>query len=132
MYLVDTNVWVELLCEQDRANEVMDFFRETPPRTIHMTDFSLFSIGIILGRLGKDDSFGEFVQDTLERGAVRKVTLSFAELKEIPAVCRAWGLDLDDAYQYVAAINNDLALVSFDRDFDRTDRKRKTPRQAIL
>jgi hypothetical protein len=36
-------------------------------------------------------------------------------------------LDFDDAYQYVAAEKHDLTLVSFDADFDRTDRGRKTP-----
>ena len=39
----------------------------------------------------------------------------------------AFRLDFDDAYQYVAAEKFDLALVSFDADFDRTDRKRMVP-----
>ena len=36
-------------------------------------------------------------------------------------------LDFDDAYQYVAAAKNNLNLVDFDSDFDRTDQGRKTP-----
>ena len=36
-------------------------------------------------------------------------------------------LDFDDAYQYAAAKLNELQIVSFDRDFDRTDRGRKHP-----
>jgi predicted nucleic acid-binding protein len=40
-------------------------------------------------------------------------------------------LDFDDAYQYVAADKHNLVIVSFDGDFDRTERGRKTP-QAVL
>jgi len=36
-------------------------------------------------------------------------------------------LDFDDAYQYIAAEKYDLTIVSFDSDFDRTTRGRKTP-----
>lgn len=36
-------------------------------------------------------------------------------------------LDFDDAYQYVAAEKYTLTLVSFDADFDRTERGKKTP-----
>jgi hypothetical protein len=37
----------------------------------------------------------------------------------------------DDAYHYTLANNNELVLSSFDHDFDRTDRKRKTPAEII-
>jgi len=37
-----------------------------------------------------------------------------------------YNLDFDDAYQYTAA-KFDFEIVSFDSDFDRTDRKRKAP-----
>lgn len=40
-------------------------------------------------------------------------------------------LDFDDAYQYVLAEKNDLTLVSFDGDFDRTARGRKTPAEIL-
>jgi len=40
-------------------------------------------------------------------------------------------LDFDDAYQYVAAEKHNLTLVSFDADFDRTDRGRKTPAELL-
>src|SRR5450759_4180602 len=36
-------------------------------------------------------------------------------------------LDFDDAYQYCSAEKYHLTLVSFDGDFDRTDRGRMTP-----
>jgi uncharacterized protein len=45
----------------------------------------------------------------------------------VEQVAAAFRLDFDDAYQYVVAEKFDLILVSFDKDFDRTDRKRIIP-----
>lgn len=39
----------------------------------------------------------------------------------------AFRLDLDDAYQYATAEQHRALLVSFDSDFDRTERGRVTP-----
>jgi hypothetical protein len=46
-------------------------------------------------------------------------------------VSQKFSLDFDDAYQYAAAEEQGLILVSFDADFDRTAVGRKTP-AAIL
>ena len=40
-------------------------------------------------------------------------------------------LDFDDAYQYTLAEKHDLSLVSFDKDFDKTERGRKTPIEVL-
>ncbi len=42
-----------------------------------------------------------------------------------------FSLDFDDAYQDVAAEKYGLALVSFDSDFDRTARGKKTPAEVL-
>jgi len=44
----------------------------------------------------------------------------------------AYKLDFDDSYQYVAAEQNGLTLVSFDNDFDRTNKGKKTPAEITL
>ena len=51
MYLVDTNVWLELFLEQEKAAEVRRFFQQVEARLIAITEFSLYSIGVILTRL---------------------------------------------------------------------------------
>ena len=48
----------------------------------------------------------------------------WAVLKKVSAV---FHLDFDDAYQYVTSEKFNLVIVSFDADFDRTDRKRVVP-----
>jgi predicted nuclease of predicted toxin-antitoxin system len=40
-------------------------------------------------------------------------------------------LDFDDAYQCVIARRDNLTLVSFDSDFDRTDLQRQTPAEIL-
>jgi hypothetical protein len=39
-------------------------------------------------------------------------------------------LDFDDAYQYFAAEKYDLTIISFDVDFNRTARGKKTPSEV--
>jgi hypothetical protein len=40
-------------------------------------------------------------------------------------------LDFDDAYQYGVATKYALQIVSFDADFDRTERGRKSPGELV-
>ena len=130
MFLVDTNVWLELLLDQERAEEVRDFLGTMEPSLLALTDFTLYSIGIILTQLGKDTVFSDFTVDTLERGEVSILRLSTFDLRDLLVVRQQFQLDFDDAYQYLAAEKHGFVLVSFDSDFDRTDRKRVTPDQV--
>ncbi|MCP9474230.1 MAG: PIN domain-containing protein [Nitrospira sp.] len=130
MYLIDTNVWLERLLEQERFGEVRQFLDSTETSKIFLTDFSFHSIGVILTRLNKSGLLLNFVQDTFLEGAVSLVHLAPEDTQGIVAVMQQFRLDFDDAYQYVAAGKHNLALVSFDSDFDRTERGRKEPHQV--
>jgi predicted nucleic acid-binding protein len=131
MYLVDTNVWLELLLLQERSTEVRQFLQSIDADKLSMTEFALNSIGLITTRLRKQDVFEAFISDILEDSAVRRVCLSSHDLRRVLSVMKKFKLDFDDAYQYVAAERNGLVLVSFDSDFDRTDIKRKTPEDIL-
>ncbi|MBI3015859.1 MAG: type II toxin-antitoxin system VapC family toxin [Candidatus Tectomicrobia bacterium] len=131
MFLIDTNVWLELLLEQEKAAEARRFFTETEASLLSITDFALYSIGVILIRLRKDGVFRDFLTDVLEDSGVRKIHLETGDLKEVITAGRQFQLDFDDAYQLVAAEKFDLTIVSFDADFDRTRRGRKAPSEAI-
>jgi predicted nucleic acid-binding protein len=45
MYLVDTNIFLETLLEQEKAEEVRSFFQSIDLEDVFITDFSLHSIG---------------------------------------------------------------------------------------
>jgi predicted nucleic acid-binding protein len=128
--LVDTNVWLELLLDQQKGREVRQFLEGHEATEFAITEFSLYPIGVVLTRLKKDSVFADFLGDTLEDSGVLLIRLNTAGLKELLAIRRKFGLDFDDAYQYVAAERHNLTLLSFDGDFDRTERGRKTPAQV--
>ncbi len=130
MFLLDTNIWLELLLGQDKAGEVRRLLETEDAQQFALTGFSLYSLGVVLTRLKKDEVFLDFLSDTLGDSAVRLIRLDTAGLKEVPIVRRKFGLDFDDAYQYLAAEKYNLTLVSFDSDFDRTEHGRKTPAQV--
>jgi len=131
IYLVDSNVWLELLLEQERAEEVRQFLQAVRTDEFALTEFTLYSIGIITSRLNKKDVFAAFLSDVLEETGIKRISLSLTDLMELLSAMQEQDLDFDDAYQYVAAKNNDLILVSFDRDFDKTDIIRKTPAMVL-
>jgi predicted nucleic acid-binding protein len=126
-YLIDSNVWLELLLRQQHADEVRQFLEMVQSDEISLTEFTLYSIGIITSRLKKEDVFAAFLSDLLEETGIKRIALSLADLRDLLSAMREQDLDFDDAYQYVAARNNDLILVSFDKDFDSTNIQRKTP-----
>ena len=131
MFLVDTNVWLELLLEQERAVEARQLFQSVEASLLAISEFSLYSIGIILTRLKKDGLFEEFLVDTIEDSGVAKARLDTADLRHLLDVRQRFHLDFDDAYQYTVAEKYDLIIVSFDSDFDRTDLGRKVPAEII-
>lgn len=96
-----------------------------------VSEFSVYSIGIALANNNLEAAFVRFVEDTLEGTALNRLRLDTAGLKEIVNVRKAFGLDFDDAYQYVAAETHNLTIVSFDADFDRTKRGRKAPADVL-
>jgi predicted nucleic acid-binding protein len=115
------------------AQEVDDFFSEVPSERIFLTDFTLHTVGIRLGRAGLWDVFVEFAQAWTPR-LVRLEGQEFAALRDVAV---SFQLDFDDAYQ-IAAMNKLAAqtgqsvfIVSYDTDFDRTPYGRMTPAQAL-
>ncbi len=126
MYLADTNIFLEALLEQERANEVQEFLQSIDLDTIFITDFSLNSIGIALFNRKKYASFTSFVEDMIV-GGIHILSLSLEDLMTLNLLVQKFNLDFDDAYQYTVAERYNLQLISFDRDFDQTDRGRKEP-----
>jgi predicted nucleic acid-binding protein len=131
MYLLDTNIILELLLDQDNADEVERFLRSTPPEQLYLSEFALYSLGIILLRRKEYDTFLRAVEDLLTTGGLQLVRLGVSDMPELVRAAQAFNLDFDDAYQYAIAERYDLTLVSFDVDFDRTERRRRTPGDVL-
>ncbi|MGH9941374.1 MAG: type II toxin-antitoxin system VapC family toxin [Pyrinomonadaceae bacterium] len=131
MYLVDTNIWLERLLGQTKADEVGDFLNHVASGELYITDFAFHSICVILTRLKQEATLVNFVQDVFVDGAVDLVSVLPQETQSVIDVKDKFGLDFDDAYQYATAEKYNLVIVSFDGDFDRTIRGRKTPAEIL-
>ena len=130
MYLTDTNIFLEGLLEQEKAESVRSFFQDVDLDRIFITDLSLHSIGIVLFRLRKYELFISFFNDMIIDG-MEILSLNPVDMMKLEVAAQRFGLDFDDAYQYQAAEKYHMQLISFDRDFDRTDKSRKEPSEVI-
>ncbi len=131
MFLVDTNIWLELLLEQEKAAEVRAFLQAVDASRLYISEFTLYSIGVIVTRLKRDELFNRFIHDIGVRAPVNRVRLHYGELEQLIGLRQSYRLDFDDAYQYLAAAKYALTIVSFDSDFDGTEFGRKTPAQCL-
>ncbi len=116
MLLVDTNVFLEILLTQEKQ-EMCKRFLDKNIGNLCISDFSLHSIGVILFRNKKEDIFQKFVNDLSPR--VNIISLSKESYKDLPDIKNKLELDFDDAYQYKVANDNNIEIVTMDRDFER-------------
>jgi len=122
MFLVDTNIFLEILLEQERKDDCERFLKENIG-DLAISDFSFHSIGVILFRNDCQGIFTMFIQDVLPN--VRIVSLPLREYQQLQASGEEVGLDFDDLYQYSVCKALSLELVTMDHDFDKVGGKLK-------
>ena len=116
MFLVDTNVFLEILLKRDKKEDCKKFL-DNNIGNLNITDFSLHSIGVILFRYGKEEVFGKFVEDIMPN--IKLLSLPVELYREVINVRKSLNLDFDDAYQYSMAKYYGLKVAAMDRDFER-------------
>ena len=129
--LLDTNIFLEVILDQERANEARTLLSEIEGHEFFISDYSLHSIGLLLFRRGKHEVFRQFLRDMILGVGVAVIALSAQEMESLIEAAQRFGLDFDDAYQYAVAERYGLTIVSFDSDFDRTERGRKVPKDLL-
>lgn len=131
MYLLDTNIWLENILEQEKHNEVKKFLTAIDDKELYISHFSFYSIGLHLFYKNKTKAFLSFVNDLFLEGSVNLISLNPYDMNELIINSNKYHLTFDDSYQYTCAQKNNLILVSFDVDFDKSDIKRLTPIQVL-
>jgi len=116
MFLVDMNVFLEVLLRQDKKEDCKRFLDKNI-RNLNITDFSLHSIGVILFRYGKEEIFQKFVADVIPN--IRLLSLPIELYREVVNVRKSLNLDFDDTCQYSTAKYYGLKVVTMDKDFER-------------
>lgn len=116
-FLADTNIFLEILLEQDKST-ICQSFLEKHHGEIFISDFSLHSIGVILFRSKRQPLFSQFCVDMLPTMPV----LSLSETEDISYtanISQINQLDFDDSYQVKVCDLYDLELVTMDFDFKK-------------
>jgi hypothetical protein len=131
MYLIDTNIFLEYILRRSRVQEVKDFFSRADLSQVHMSDFSLHTLGVIYLREHKFLEFLTFVNEDIIASGIHVLALAPDDFSKITNAAGQFHLDFDDAYQYAVAERYDLSIVSFDKDFDRTDKGRVMPEELF-
>lgn len=115
-FLVDTNVFLEILLSQDKK-EHCKMFLNNNIGILNITDFSFHSIGVILFRYAKEDIFQKFIEDVIPN--IQLVSLPIKLYIEVINAKRNLNLDFDDAYQYSTAKYYELTVATMDKDFKK-------------
>ncbi len=112
--LIDTNIFLEVLLEQERWRECEDLLRAYRGVSA-LTDFALHSIGVTLLGLKNAPLFQRFANDVLVRNDL--LTLHPSEFPLLIAIHEQHRLGFDDAYQLAVAEHFGLEFFTIDRHF---------------
>lgn len=115
-YLVDTNIFLEILLQQEKSNLCKHFLNQNRG-SLYISDFSLHSIGVILFRYQKHESYRQFLEDTLPH--VQVISLPGSLYRDISTYAGRYSLDFDDAYQFGIATDLGFPIVTMDKDFTK-------------
>jgi predicted nucleic acid-binding protein len=115
VFLVDTNIFLEILLKQAKKESCKKFLDDNIGN-LNITDFSLHSIGVILFRYDKEDIFQKFIKDAMPN--IKLLSIPIKLYEEITNASRNLNLDFDDAYQYNAAKYYGLKVATMDKDFE--------------
>jgi hypothetical protein len=72
-----------------------------------------------------------FVDKDIIASGLRVISLPLENFTKIAGAADRFHLDFDDAYQYAVAEQYGLSIVSFDKDFDRTEKGRMEPQDLF-
>ena len=134
MFLVDTNIFLEVMLGRSRSGEckeLLRMFRDGKVKGV-VTDFTVHSIIVLLDRFKKLDVLKNFLLSlTAYKGLYVYTTSIGGEAKAVD-LAKETGLDMDDATQYYAALSiNAKAIISFDKHFDNLKIPRKEPKDIL-
>ena len=116
MFLVDTNIFLEILLGQEKKT-ICKKFLDDNTGNLNISDFSLHSIGVILFRHNKEEVFRHFIKDVLPK--IWVLSLPGDSYLNVIETRESLKLDFDDSYQYGIAKNHGLTIVTLDKDFEK-------------
>ncbi len=125
--LIDTNIFLELFLDQERADECEKFLMKVSSGEIEgiVTQFSVHAIEAILN---DSEAIQGFLRNLMGSMGLEVYSITIEDEMAASMLMKLVGLDFDDSLQYYVARKLGVkAIVSFDKHFDRVDIARKEP-----
>ncbi|MEM1582455.1 MAG: PIN domain-containing protein [Candidatus Bathyarchaeia archaeon] len=121
MYLVDTNIFLEVLLGRDKKEECKKILRtlRDGKESAIVTDFSIHSIIVILDELGRLDALKTFLLSLLAYKGLHIYNTTISDEVKAIEIAKKQNLSMDDAIQYASALStNAEAIISLDKHFN--------------
>ena len=119
MYLIDTNIFLEVLLGRGNKEECIDLLRliESGEIKAFTTSFTIHSIEVIMDHFKKQKELKIFLETIQD---FRGLNIYYTNIEDEISVIEEMkeGLDFDDALQSYVAKKLNLKMVSFDKHFD--------------
>lgn len=130
MYLIDTNIFLEILLDQGKSSECEEllFSIGDLEKQFFVSGFTLHSIEVIMSREGMEDDLEDFLQD-MDLMDIQVVNTTVLEEYKTVSLMKETELDFDDSFQYFICRKMDLDIISYDDHFDQVDVERITPEE---
>ncbi len=130
MFLVDTNVFLEVMLARAKRKACIEFLNAVKigREKAAVTDFTIYSIMVILDSRGKLRELGRFLRSLSAYKGLAIYAASLGDKLEAVELAENNEFDIDDAVQYASARSvRAKAIVSLDKDFDDHDIPRRDP-----
>jgi len=120
-YLIDTNIFLEVLLKRKRKEECKIFLTRVKTGEINaiFSHFALYSIEILLSSQKKYNGLRKFLRSLTRYKGLIIYNTKLSEQLKIIDLMKKYALDFDDALQMCVALTNQVTeIVSFDPHFD--------------
>jgi len=128
---VDTSVFIELLLDQDRAEESESLLDAIARGRLDAV-VSHFAIHAIESMIATPQKLSTFLNDVETSKGLTVYDTTISDEQSASILSARIGLDFDDSIQYYVARKTDSsAIISFDKHFDRCGIPRREPVQVL-
>lgn len=134
MYLIDTNIFFELIFNRKNAVDCEKLFLQIQDKKIKAicSHFSIHSICVYLLNGKKAEKAKQFLKQIYSLENLEIIATTINEDIKIVELSEELGLDFDDSMQYYIAVQLGCdAIITFDKDFKKTKMKIFEPKEAI-
>jgi len=129
MYLIDTNISLEILLEQEKADECEELLKEIrgSRKLFYLSFFTIHSIEIIMTRNNQCEALSAFLY-FLKKSKITRLETDMDDDLNIIQIMKEFNLDFDDAVQLYLCQKHNLKIISYDQHFDKTSIERIEPK----